>query len=1691
MKNRLLNFSKNLIISLGLIVLIMVLFFTTSSYAEAGDTFGKIMRTNISSWYKIILNFSLSVYFIGYLVIVLKLLADRTPQRMKTLKESIGRFILMFAVIYFLHYIMIAILLLNERGIGVAKSVGTMFSGIDMQNDEYDLYETVLSKAYELSSVPGTIGLIMYALLVYYTCKFVFVYARRFINIIILILLAPIIFVVSTIKKIITGSNDGRITRWFKEFIFNVIIQTFHAIFYAILIGYTLKMSDDNENLIGALLTLILFGFIFKIDSIIRKVFNFVGGSTKINSSKSVRAVIDTVGGAVNTGLDAANAGLSGGKNVSFGEDIKAQSGTDTPALNSGESGELTQPQSQGLLENIKLKFKQLPNETAESPDSLNTNAQGRLLGGVAEGMANAYANAKAEIGDINEVLNGERVKDKLTADEIVEQMHKMEDAEGLEGLRQRIQGIGHTALKFPRKISKKYKELSMYTNQQIGKVKENVKRGIADAKKEFNKDVENLETDIEMVKRIPRIMRFYTKVQNVVNNAEEMDFDLSNILMLTSNTSINPEQMIKNLQLDYGEIDISGFVLENIGAQAFLSPAVGSVRMGLAMLAEYRYEKKAEHKIEELLTGRKHKKRRVKANALMSISAQRAGKPQKADNKKVYRFSRFSPNSAKNITNRVLKRIRRKNKYLLSIGKASNLVKINNMSVSGSIAPKTTAYLMKAKRDASIKSIRQIKLGQQAALSNYRSVVRKARHVEKGNRVANQVLNAKKVVKLGFKQIDNMSSGQIALRKMFETGIAKELSNGLIVIKENGRYKIKATGAVSQKDEEEIIQFVLTQSGNLEKQIVSADGKIIKPAINKDGEIVFDRITQEGEVVTEEKEQTRKSILEILHDSIRYGSTNPESRHTVEMSPEEKLNVATNISSKISPNVASADQSEGPNLSQNVEKVKIGAPVEHDDTVRNTSKTEDIDRTSYTSRMETISDVKNASRAETTSKKESRKSIIGILYDSIKYGSTNPKKRHTVTVDRLEHIGVDFATQGEKETEKIQKLEAVVSFQNRKANAEGIISSYNEDRVLVSDDYSSELAHIDQIVDNIESSSNDEESGEIVQHVVTLDGKIVEQMIRTDGTIDTEGYQIVGDADEDLFVHVQDLLTNEDLGLEEDATVDERIEKFQVLLDDVQRDTDTQALLEQVVDGASAEERELDEILVGAMEESGVSTMSELRQIRFGEDIGEEELQKREDFEKSVTDRMVVSGFITQEEAEDEDIVGKALEVLNSRVDELTTTDNSILFNVAAELERTRIADELMQTDEFTEENPPTDMDIDERVENLSSLLVGLAQEKVEETTRFPREVLEDTREAMEEVIENASEKVKTEEEKQFEKELEKAEKKWAKRNEQEKDKQIVDKYKKQENGEENQIIKITLKFFGAVERQGQSITLNNRSSIKDFYDKAKKVDGANLEKTQKRFLQVYGSKLSQMQLLPFTFSKHPVADMDGWAIYVVNDKEDVEKGEKENVKEKKEDVQEVSPETARALVDKYFMDIKEIFIEFIEKHNISAFDQILEDPFVSQKFVKRMRVFLFRHGEKEEQEKAVSIMKRLRDDYRFRDLLQNNVRNRNAKQVAKDAVKNAKDNIRIVNKKGAEELAENVVTPEEVNEFKVDEKAELMDQVLDEVMIQQEEEAASDQELNDLLNQIKENKVYVMNTDNESGNRFKRELQYDTKKE
>ena len=1640
MKKKLLNFSKNLIIVLGLVVVLM-LFFTTRSYA-ASQNLAHIMRETISDWYRVVRNLSISIYSIGYLLICLHLLTNNTPEKLKIFKESLARFFIMFAVIFFLHYIMLLIITINQEGISIAKNVGIKLSGIDASTpQEYDLYETALSKAYEIAAVPGFIGLIMYFLLIFYTYKFVIFYVKRYINIIVLILISPIIFVISTIKKILIGINDGWIRKWTKEFIFNVIIQTIQAILYATFIGVVLRLSDNDETLIGALLALIIFGVILKIDTYIRKIFNAVGGSTSIRGSRA---------------LSLANSAFSKaeGAITEFGKNVK----------------------NEGFGNAVKKDFNNTKFDFKRGLNSIGQKA----------------SHVKSEFKDLNNILDGQRVKENLTGDEIIREYHNIENPEGLEKLRQGVQGkilqVEATVVGGIDKI----KGIGKYSSNKLHEIYNSLdtfkKKKLSEINQEFKYMVNDITNDIEKVKRIPSILKKFKKKQKYIRTSDGINLDVANSMMLVVDTDVDPKEIIEELKKEYGEgVDASAFIFNNLGAQAFLSEEVGSSALGLSVLAEDNYEKLAEHKVDDLVGKKRPKKRKLKkaTNMRSRRAVKKAAKTvKKSENtNKVYKFSRFNPDTARKITNRLLKKSREQNRYLIVLTKTYEDVQMGKLTLARRAvksASKDINYNMKMTRKKFTKSIRKIKLSQRAAVAQYKETVRKTRRIEMANEVADRAMTAKNTIRLGFKRIDNMTPGQIGLRKMIKSGLAYQVSDDLVIVKkDNTEEKIKATG-LFKPEENEVIQFVISEEGKIIPQIVTVDGKIVKPAVTEDGKVIgflnnslgvvptkkkVKNLLEQFEVIakdyveTSEKQLDKKSKVKtknvIFENNQANEKINKLLQQIILVVQDYAVEQPKKKGKNTSPEVTEIDEKSKKLLQKFLEVAKVYMNDSSEQSESNISE-----------------NVKTNKNVEMKVPEQANKKVLKLLKQLL-VASENYVEQVNVEEKAQEEFDNEKGTLEEKKLRKQQKIIDLLKPKETAYSSEGAVSQVESRKAAYSSEgtvsqvESREIAYnSEEAVSQVEPIENEVKSesslDKVVQRIINLEGNIVEQVVNSDNTVETESYNIVTNVNNETLVQqISEVITNEDLGLEEDVSAEEKVQKFENLLQDLK----TQPLLEQVLQTTPEEENELDEIILSSAIEANVP---KLKYLDYNDD---------EDAKRLAVQNMVSKGIITSEEAEDDDILGNTLDILNDRVKALASEKSDVLVDKVAEMEYIKFVEDSINLEGFNREHHPTDeqkVDIEAKTEEFSDLLMNLAKERIDQITKVPVEIIKETIDATHEVLKNAEEGIKTPEEiareeaeKQYKKELEKAEKKWAKRNNKKAEKDIYERVKNQgknSNEASDETVKITLKFFGNVKNQGQSVVLSNKNSIKDFYDKADKLDGSDLKKTQERFLQVYGGKLNELQLTPFSFAKCPVEVMDGWSIYVVSVKEDVTEDEK--VREK---IVEPIEESVEELIDRYIYDLRRTFTKFVEENEIDSFDTLHQNPTLLQTLNRKIRTILFRRGEPDSTVKSTEIVNNLHKDVRFRNVLKEVNDEISTKKFAEERVRKAKERMEIKSKEEAEKEASNRISKKEIENDKKRQKEKLAEQVFDEMTRQEEKVVMVNPDLQNLLEQLNENKVYI----------------------
>ena len=143
---------------------------------------------------------------------------------------------------------------------------------------EESLYDSIRSSAYAIQASVGWPGLIMYGVLIYLLIKFLFMYFKRFLVVAILTFMAPIIGVTYSIDKIKDNKSQS-LSNWLKEYTFNVIIQSVHALLYTLMVSLAFNMA--GKSISGSIIAILLLNFILKAEVIFKKIFGIKSGSLK------------------------------------------------------------------------------------------------------------------------------------------------------------------------------------------------------------------------------------------------------------------------------------------------------------------------------------------------------------------------------------------------------------------------------------------------------------------------------------------------------------------------------------------------------------------------------------------------------------------------------------------------------------------------------------------------------------------------------------------------------------------------------------------------------------------------------------------------------------------------------------------------------------------------------------------------------------------------------------------------------------------------------------------------------------------------------------------------------------------------------------------------------------------------------------------------------------------------------------------------------------------------------------------------------------------------------------------------------------------------------------------------------------------------------------------------------------------
>ena len=176
---------------------------------------------------------------------------------------------------------------------------------------------------------------ICYLVLVFFTVYFTFVYLRRVLYMAFLTMIAPMVAMTYPIDKINDGSAQG-FTKWFREYIFNLLIQPMHLLLYYILITSAFELAGEN-----IIYSIVAIGFMIPAEKLLRSLFGFEKASTPSTMNGAAGAAL-VMGGLSKLASLGGKGGKSGNKAIAGGSSGSSGDNSEGSSSNNGSVRQVT-----------------------------------------------------------------------------------------------------------------------------------------------------------------------------------------------------------------------------------------------------------------------------------------------------------------------------------------------------------------------------------------------------------------------------------------------------------------------------------------------------------------------------------------------------------------------------------------------------------------------------------------------------------------------------------------------------------------------------------------------------------------------------------------------------------------------------------------------------------------------------------------------------------------------------------------------------------------------------------------------------------------------------------------------------------------------------------------------------------------------------------------------------------------------------------------------------------------------------------------------------------------------------------------------------------------------------------------------------------------------------------------------------
>ena len=260
----------------------------------------EVLRPIVSKWYNILRSISIIGLLTVLVYIGIRIIISSASQEKAKYKQLLKDWLVGMCLVFVLHYIMSFTMMATRQivkafeGSDIENVQGPVPKDLECEEEdslskaafnehfntekatwkcnsvEYIRYAVVMT-----SSMSAKIAyIIMYIILCIITCVFAFQYLKRVIYLALLTLVAPIIAFTYPLDKMADKKAQG-FNMWFKEYVFNSLIQIMHLLLYFIIITSASELAKTNP-----IYSIIALGCMTTTEKLLRKIFGFGKAST-------------------------------------------------------------------------------------------------------------------------------------------------------------------------------------------------------------------------------------------------------------------------------------------------------------------------------------------------------------------------------------------------------------------------------------------------------------------------------------------------------------------------------------------------------------------------------------------------------------------------------------------------------------------------------------------------------------------------------------------------------------------------------------------------------------------------------------------------------------------------------------------------------------------------------------------------------------------------------------------------------------------------------------------------------------------------------------------------------------------------------------------------------------------------------------------------------------------------------------------------------------------------------------------------------------------------------------------------------------------------------------------------------------------------------------------------------------------